>query len=305
MLLLLGAFAIVPMLLPWLVARMGARAFLVAALLPAAAFVQAAVQTPAIIAGDIPSEAFDWIPSLGIRLSMRMDTLSWLMALIVTGVGALIMVYCRWYFRGRTEGLGQFAAVLLAFAGAMYGLVLTDDLVVLVMCWELTSVLSYLLIGYYNRRAVSRRAALQALLVTTLGGLVMLIGVVRLDDDQPVAGVVTDQGLDAVGPVGWSLHELDPLGGQLLEGLAAVVGGQSQSAHGALGLGPADGLDHVVVERGTGDREGDLEVEVVGMAHGAPPVAVAHGDVGALDEAQLVDVEGLGLVLVGDVERDE
>jgi multicomponent Na+:H+ antiporter subunit A len=102
------------------------------------------------------------------------------MTLIVTGVGALVLLYCRWYFDGKKDGLGLFNAVLLAFAGAMYGLVLTDDIVVLVMFWELTSVLSYLLIGFYHTRGVSRRAALQALLVTTLGGLEMLIGVVLL-----------------------------------------------------------------------------------------------------------------------------
>src|SRR6478735_7904187 len=180
MLLVLGAFAVVPILLPWLVARIGARAFYVAAILPIAGFVYAAVLTPQVLAGHIPFETYAWIPSLHIDLSMRMDTLSWLMTLVVTGVGALVMIYCRWYFRGKRENLGQFAAVLLAFAGAMYGLVLTDDLVVLVMFWEITSVLSYLLIGYYNKRAASRRAALQALLVTTLGGLVMLIGVVLL-----------------------------------------------------------------------------------------------------------------------------
>ncbi|WP_194397052.1 Na+/H+ antiporter subunit A [Microbacterium atlanticum] len=180
MLLVLGAFAVLPILMPWLVARLGPPAFYVAALLPIAGFVHAAVLTPAVMAGDIPFETYAWIPPLGIDMSMRMDTLSWLMTLVVTGVGALVMMYCRWYFRGKKDNLGQFAAVLLAFAGAMYGLVLTDDLVVLVMFWEVTSVLSYLLIGYYNRRAASRRAALQALLVTTLGGLVMLIGVVLL-----------------------------------------------------------------------------------------------------------------------------
>lgn len=178
MLLLLGAFALLPLALPWLVTRIGARAFYIAAALPIVAFGYAVWLTPTVLAGGVPFESYDWIPSLGIELSMRMDTLSWLMTLIVTGVGALVMIYCRWYFRGKTEGLGQFSAVLLAFAGAMYGLVLTDDLVVLVMFWEITSILSYLLIGYYNRRAASRRAALQALLVTTLGGLVMLIGVV-------------------------------------------------------------------------------------------------------------------------------
>jgi multicomponent Na+:H+ antiporter subunit A len=180
MLALLGAFALLPILLPWLVSRIGARAFYIGALLPVAAFAYTVFQTPAVVSGDPPFESFDWIPPLGIELSARLDTLSWVMALIVTGVGALVLLYCRWYFNGKTEGVGQFSAVLLAFAGAMYGLVITDDLVVLVMFWELTSVLSYLLIGFYNRRAVSRRAALQALLVTTLGGLIMLIGVVLM-----------------------------------------------------------------------------------------------------------------------------
>ncbi|WP_137845943.1 Na+/H+ antiporter subunit A [Microbacterium sp. 2FI] len=201
MLLLLCAFAVVPILLPWLVARIGERAFYIAAVLPIAAFVHAVVLTPAVLAGDIPFETYAWIPPLGIDLSMRMDTLSWLMTLVVTGVGALVLLYCRWYFRDKTEGLGQFSAVLLAFAGAMYGLVLTDDLVVLVMFWEITSVLSYLLIGYYNRRAASRRAALQALLVTTLGGLVMLIGVVLLVVDTGTSSISTMLADAPTGPV--------------------------------------------------------------------------------------------------------
>ncbi|RWR17971.1 Na+/H+ antiporter subunit A [Microbacterium enclense] len=180
MLAILGAFALVPLVLPFLVAKIGARAFFVAALLPVAAFAHAIVLAPSVFAGDIPFEEYAWIPGLGVSLSMRMDVLGWLLTLVVTGVGALVMLYCRWYFRGKTQGVGQFSAVLLAFAGAMYGLVLTDDIVVLVMLWEITSVLSYLLIGYYHGRAASRRAALQALLVTTLGGLVMLIGVVLL-----------------------------------------------------------------------------------------------------------------------------
>ena len=89
MLLVLGAFAVLPLLLPWLVARIGPLAFYVAAVLPIAGFVQAAFQTPRILAGDVPFESYAWIPPLGIDLSMRMDTLSWLMTLIVTGVGAL------------------------------------------------------------------------------------------------------------------------------------------------------------------------------------------------------------------------
>ncbi|WP_166866586.1 Na+/H+ antiporter subunit A [Salinibacterium sp. ZJ70] len=180
MLIVLTAFALFPPALAWLARRIGARAFTVGALVPLAAFVHALTFAPAVLAGDVIFESFRWIPSLDIELSMRMDMLGWVMTLIVTGVGALVMLYCRWYFDGKRAGLGLFSAVLLAFAGAMYGLVLTDDIVVLVMFWEITSILSYLLIGYYHARAASRRAALQALLVTTLGGLVMLIGVVLL-----------------------------------------------------------------------------------------------------------------------------
>jgi len=201
LLVLLAAFALVPLLLPWLVSRLGARAFAVAALLPIIAFGHTLWLAPQVLSGGIPFETYEWMPSLGIELSMRMDMLSWVLTLIVTGVGALVMLYCRWYFAGKREGLGQFSAVLLAFAGAMYGLVLTDDIVVLVMLWEITSVLSYLLIGYYHARGVSRRAALQALLVTTLGGLVMLIGVVLIVVEAGTTSISTILAEAPTGPV--------------------------------------------------------------------------------------------------------
>ncbi len=134
MLMFLGAFAALPLVLPWLVSRIGARAFYVAAALPALAFAHALALAPAVFAGDIPFEEYRWIPAIDVSLSMRMDALGWLLTLVVTGVGALVMLYCRWYFRGKTQGVGQFSAVLLAFAGAMYGLVLTDDIVVLSCC---------------------------------------------------------------------------------------------------------------------------------------------------------------------------
>ncbi|ALJ18495.1 Na+/H+ antiporter subunit A [Microbacterium sp. No. 7] len=180
MLILLGAFAAVPLLLPWLIHRFGPRAFLLGALVPTIAFAHAIAQAPLVLGGEVPFETYRWIPQLGLELSMRMDVLGWVLALIVTGVGALVLFYCRWYFAGKSKGVPLFAAVLLAFSGAMYGLVLTDDIVVLVMFWEITSILSYLLIGFYHQRGASRRAALQALLVTTLGGLVMFVGVVIL-----------------------------------------------------------------------------------------------------------------------------
>lgn len=180
MLMLLAVFLLGSILLPLLIRAWGSRAFSVAALIPLAAFVHAAILTPNVLSGDTPTESFAWIPQLGINLSMHMDVLGWLMTLIVTGVGALVLLYCRWYFRNSEAAIGQFAGVLLGFAGAMYGLVLTDDFILMVMFWEVTSILSYLLIGYYAHRAASRRAALQALLVTTFGGLLLLVGTILL-----------------------------------------------------------------------------------------------------------------------------
>ena len=202
MLTLLAVFLLSSLVLPALVRWLGAQAFAIAALVPAAAFVHALVLTPQVLDPDTtPFESIAWIPQLGLNLSMRMDVLAWVMTLIVTGVGALVLLYCRWYFHDSAAGLGQFAAVLLGFAGAMYGLVLTDDLVMLVMFWELTSILSYLLIGHYRGRAASRRAALQALLVTTLGGLVMFVGVVLLVVDAGTSSISAMLAAPPAGPM--------------------------------------------------------------------------------------------------------
>ena len=202
MIVLLAVFLVGALILPALVRWLGAQAFAVAALIPAAAFVHALIQTPQVLAADpAPFENVAWIPQLGLNLSMHMDVLGWVLTLIVTGVGALVLLYCRWYFYDDTTDLGSFAGVLLGFAGAMYGLVLTDDIVMLVMFWEITSILSYLLIGHYRRRAASRRAALQALLVTTLGGLVMFVGVVLLAVEAGTTSMTAIFEIAPTGPV--------------------------------------------------------------------------------------------------------
>ena len=90
MLMFLGAFAALPLLLPWLVSRIGARAFYVAAVLPALAFAHALVLAPAVFAGNIPFEEYRWIPAIDVSLSMRMDVLGWILTLVVTGVGAAL-----------------------------------------------------------------------------------------------------------------------------------------------------------------------------------------------------------------------
>ncbi|WP_104138282.1 MULTISPECIES: Na+/H+ antiporter subunit A [unclassified Cryobacterium] len=174
------AFVVLSVLTPWLTRHLGTRVFYLIALLPAGAFAYTLTQTATVTAGGAVTQSIPWIPQLGISLSFRVDTLAWLLALVVTGVGALVLVYCARYFTDDEPSLGRFAALLLAFAGTMYGLVTADDLVIMFMFWEITSVLSYLLIGHYTHKRESRGAALQALIVTTFGGLVMLVGVVMI-----------------------------------------------------------------------------------------------------------------------------
>jgi multicomponent Na+:H+ antiporter subunit A len=196
------AFLLLSVLTPALTRILSTRVFYVIALLPAGAFAYTLTQTATITAGGAVTQTMPWIPELGVALSFRVDALAWLLSLVVTGVGALVLVYCARYFSADEPGLGRFAAFLLGFAGTMYGLVTADDILVMFMLWEVTSVLSYLLIGHYTDKRESRGAAMQALIVTTFGGLVMLVGVVMLAGAagttslarivaDPVAGPVT------------------------------------------------------------------------------------------------------------------
>jgi multicomponent Na+:H+ antiporter subunit A len=176
----LAVFAVLSLLLPAASRALGVRVFYLAALVPAGAFVYAVATGPGILAGAPLVERLPWIATLNVTISMRMDVLSWVLTLVVTGVGAIVLAYCAKYFAADDRSVGRFAAELLAFAGAMYGLVTADDVYLLFFFWEATSVLSYLLIGHYADRRASRAAALQALIVTTAGGLAMLVGFVML-----------------------------------------------------------------------------------------------------------------------------
>ncbi len=180
MLALLLVFGTVAVALPVIARAIGTRVFLVGALVPFAAFLHTIVAAPSVLRGDAVEEIVPWVPQLDLSIVVRLDTLSWVLALIVTGVGALVLMYCWRYFDDDAPNIGRFAGQLLAFAGAMYGLVIADDAYLLFVFWEATSVFSYLLIAHRTSSATSRGAALQALLVTTLGGLVMLVGLVLL-----------------------------------------------------------------------------------------------------------------------------
>ncbi len=180
MLVLVAVHALAAVIAPVLVRLLGRRALYVLAAVPAAAGVWALTRTEEVRAGRPVVETVTWVPQLGLDLALRMGTLSWLLVLLVGGVGALVLVYSARYFHSDDPSLGRFAAVFVAFAGAMLGLVVSDDLLLLYVFWELTTVFSYLLIGSDPTKRASRRAAMQALLVTTLGGLAMLAGFVML-----------------------------------------------------------------------------------------------------------------------------
>ncbi|WP_437941010.1 putative monovalent cation/H+ antiporter subunit A [Sorangium sp. So ce341] len=130
-------------------------------------------------AGEAHHASLPWIPSLGVGLAVRLDGLSLVFLGLICGIGALIVVYASEYLRSHPR-LGRFYAYLLLFTGSMAGLVLADDVILLFVCWELTSVSSYLLIGWDHERPEARKAALTALLVTGGGGLAMLAGLVLL-----------------------------------------------------------------------------------------------------------------------------
>lgn len=123
--------------------------------------------------------SYPWVPGLGINLSFYVDGLSLLFALLISGIGALVVIYAGGYLAGKPQ-LGPFYAIVLMFMASMLGLVLANNVITLFVFWELTSLTSYLLIGLDHKRETARAAALQALLVTGSGGLALLAGLVLL-----------------------------------------------------------------------------------------------------------------------------
>lgn len=179
MLVLLALYAIGAIVAPFIMRR-GRLGYLILALIPAVSFIAIAAQAGQVRAGTYPESNFAWVPQVNLELTFRLDELSWIMSLIVTGVGTLVLIYCSRYFSAAAQGMGRFAGVFTAFAGAMLGLVTTDNTLALYMFWELTTVFSFLLIGHNYSSSLSRRSAVQAIIVTTTGGLAMLGGIIVL-----------------------------------------------------------------------------------------------------------------------------
>ncbi|MBW7902792.1 MAG: monovalent cation/H+ antiporter subunit A [Rhodocyclaceae bacterium] len=158
---------------------------------------------PRISAGEVLRYELPWMPAYGLDFVLRIDGLAWIFAMLVLGIGLLVVLYAR-YYMSPEDPVPRFFSFLLAFMGSMLGVVLSGNLVQLVVFWELTSITSFLLIGYWHHRADARRGARMAFTVTATGGLCLLAGVIILGH---IAG---SYDLDAVIAAGDAIraHEL-------------------------------------------------------------------------------------------------
>ena len=151
----------------------------IAASAPLLGLVVLAWLTPAVIAGDIPQSSHTWIPQAGLFFTLRLDGLAWMFAGLVLGIGALIVMYARYYLSSE-DSPQRFFAYLLLFMGSMLGMVISGNLLLLVVFWELTSISSFLLIGFWTQRNDAREGARMALAITGAGGLALLGGVLLI-----------------------------------------------------------------------------------------------------------------------------
>ncbi|CAN5751106.1 monovalent cation/H+ antiporter subunit A [soil metagenome] len=174
------------------------RAAWLAAVPTLAAFVLVLAQAPAVFGGDVLTFSTPWLPALGLDFTLRMDGYAFMFAGLVLGIGLLILLYARYYLSAE-EAVPRFFASLMLFMGSMTGVVLAGNLLLLVVFWELTSISSFLLIGFWRHREDARYGARMALVVTGLGGLALLGGVLLLG--MIVGSYELSAVLDAAGAV--------------------------------------------------------------------------------------------------------
>ncbi len=151
------------------------------ALIPAGLFAAFVQHAPLVASGQAVQHGVSWVPAIGVDLSLRLDGFALLFALLITGIGTLVTLYATAYFSGKpARERARFVCLILAFMASMIGTVLSDNLIVLFVFWEATSLLSFMLIGFDSYKAEARKAALQSLLVTGAGGLALFGGLLLI-----------------------------------------------------------------------------------------------------------------------------
>lgn len=130
---------------------------------------------PTIASGGPIRVDAEWLPTLGLNFTLRMDGFAWLFAVLISAIGFLVVLYARYYMSAE-DPIPRFYSFFLAFMGAMLGIVLSGNLILLIVFWELTSIFSFLLIGYWHHNATARDGARMALTITGIGGLSLLAG---------------------------------------------------------------------------------------------------------------------------------
>ncbi|MGI3171026.1 monovalent cation/H+ antiporter subunit A [Pseudooceanicola sp. C21-150M6] len=177
---LIAALPFLGALLPGFMVTAGRRACALATLwVTLAAFIGLLTHVPTVLAGGTVSARLNWLPALGLNANFHLDGLGLLFGLMILGIGLLIIVYGRYYL-SREDNMGEFFTYLLLFQGAMVGIVLCDNILMLLVFWELTSLSSFLLIGYWKHLPEGRQGARMALTVTGMGGLAMIGGMMML-----------------------------------------------------------------------------------------------------------------------------
>lgn len=194
---------LVAALAPWVKSFAGGLAGWVLAIVPAAIFISFVGFIPTITDLSVIRVGLDWIPSYGISFSFFVDGLSLIFGLLISGIGTFIVIYSGAYLAGHPHQ-GRFFSYMLMFMGSMLGLVLADNVFTLFVFWELTSITSFLLIGFDHTRQAARRAAIQALVVTGGGGLALLAGLILLTlitGQNSLTGMLTTAGVVQQSPL--------------------------------------------------------------------------------------------------------
>src|SRR3546814_709246 len=175
---------------------------------------------PSVMQGVVTRYELEWLPQLGLNLTLRMDGLAWMFTMLVAVIGFLVVLYAR-YYMSEDDPVPRFFSFLLAFMGSMLGIVISGNVILLSIFWELTSLSSFLLISYWHQNSMARDGARMALTVTATGGFCMLAGLLILGN------IVGSYDLDAILAAG-DLIRADPL--YLTSLILILIGAFTKSA---------------------------------------------------------------------------